>query len=69
VACMFLERTIANIKQYVHRQAAELVLNFDEFGCPDWNNRCEKSMMIATVFNGSVWYITKWKCQQSTLLL
>jgi hypothetical protein len=32
---LFLERTIGNIKQYVHGQAFELISNLEEGGCSD----------------------------------
>jgi hypothetical protein len=49
---VFLERTIDNIKQYVPWQAVELLFNPDEVSVSDWEDRCEKSMIVPTVFKG-----------------
>jgi hypothetical protein len=47
---VFPERTTGNIKQYVHEQAVELVFNLDEVSCSDWEDRCEKSVIVPTIF-------------------
>jgi hypothetical protein len=47
---MFLERTGDNIEQCVHGQAVELIFNLDEIGCSDWEDICEKSVVVPRVF-------------------
>jgi hypothetical protein len=37
---------------HLHGQAVELVFNLDEGGCSDWEDHCEKSAIVPTVFKG-----------------
>jgi hypothetical protein len=49
---VFLERTIDNIKQYMHGQVFELVFNLDEIGYSDWEDHCKKCVIVLMVFKG-----------------
>jgi hypothetical protein len=50
----FLETTVDNIKQYVHGQAVELVFALGEVGCSDWEDRCEKTLVVPAIFKKRV---------------
>jgi hypothetical protein len=52
VPSVFLERTSHNVKLNVHGQAVKLVFGLDEVGCSDWEDRCQKSVIIPKVFKG-----------------
>jgi hypothetical protein len=49
---VFLERTIDNIKQYVHWQAVELGFNLDEVGSSTGEDRCRQNVIVPTVCEG-----------------
>jgi hypothetical protein len=54
-------KIINNIKQYIHRQAVQLVFDLDEVGSSDWQDYCEKRVIVSTVFAGCVIHHKKGK--------
>jgi hypothetical protein len=49
---VFLDETISCLREFVQRMKAELILNLDEVGMSDWEDRKDKKVVVAQALDG-----------------